>query len=444
MFRNLRGVRRLWRLAVALALAWMPAGPARAQGASGVAGGVDQLFGWVRPQDSDQPSKLATLRIDLSGGADRNPERSDVGDLPRDDAAGTLAGSTRYWSGRTDEFLEVSAAAWGTYQRLAEDTLMGAEFNAQLAREIGQRMGFSVATTGAYRPSLVFGGGGLMPEAAPTVSEVTHPQGVLTQQWLMAEATTGFFRDWTSRQRMNVELTAAHQRPSEGIGLRSRSEALQARHEWAFRERAVLLFSYRFSDNQQSGVLATRPIRMHAASTGIRVEHRYSPSRSLMMTLAGGPTRVTLPAQDGAAAFYHTALSGWGLLQWTMSRNWSLSGEGTRYVSALDGLTPEPFTTDTGTVTLGGTVGERYTVALVGVASQGSSITASTASFEARSATAQFQYAIARRWVLFGSYSYYSHRLSDLVALPETFPQRFNRHSLRIGLSLGVPLYRGR
>lgn len=420
------------------------AGTARAQGA-GSPGGSDQLFGWVRPQESDQPSKLATLRLDLSGGADRNPERTDQADLPPEDYAGTLASSVRYWSGRTDQFVELAGSAWGTYQRLASDTLTGADLNAQVAREIGQRMGFTVSALGAYRPSLVFGGfGSLMPEEDPSVSVVTHPQGVITQRWLVLEGTTSFFRDWTSRQRSNVEVNLNHQRPSEGIGLRSRSQAVQARHEWAFRERAALLFAYRYSENQQSGSIAIRPIRLQAATAGVRLEKRSSRSRSLILTVAGGPTIASLRADGPTPAFSTTSLSGWGMLQWSLSPNWAVTGEGSRYVSALDGLTPEPFTTDTGTVTFGGTVGERYSLSLIGVASRGAALNDSTASFSARNGTAQFQYAVARRWVLFGSYTYYQHRLRDLVALAEAFPRNYDRHSLRVGLSLGVPLYRGR
>lgn len=429
---------------LALAIVCSASGEANAQSGSGAPSGVDQLFGWVRPQESDQPSKLATARIDLSGGADRDSERADQGELPRDDFASTLATTGRFWSGRADQFIELSGAAWGTYQRLAEDTLTGAEANAQIAREIGRRMGFSVAATGAYRPSLAFGASSPAPDVEPVVAQVTHPQGVVTERWLVVEGTTGLFRDWTSRQRMNVELNVNRQRPSDDVGLRSSSAALQARHEWAFRERAALLLSYRFSENRQSGTVAARPIRLQAATVGIRVERRVSPSRSLSLTVASGPTVVSLPADGVIPPFQTTAFSGWGTLQWSLSQNWALTGEAARYVGALDGLTPEPFITDTGTLTFGGTLGERCSVALVGVASSGAALTASPASFEARSATSQVQYAIARRWVLFGSYSYYQHQLNELVGLSEAYPRNYGRHSVRVGLSLGIPLYRGR
>jgi hypothetical protein len=42
---------------------------------------------------------------------------------------------------------------------------------------------------------------------------------------------------------------------------------------------------------------------------------------------------------------------------------------------------------------------------------------------------------------VFGSYSYYNHRLRDLTNIPVGFPNRFNRNAVNVGVTIWLPLY---
>jgi hypothetical protein len=45
-------------------------------------------------------------------------------------------------------------------------------------------------------------------------------------------------------------------------------------------------------------------------------------------------------------------------------------------------------------------------------------------------------------WALFGEYSYYKHDLGDVLIVAQGVPPILDRNSVRVGLTLWVPLLR--
>lgn len=438
-------VRRGRLIAGAIGLLLGVAFPAAAQGPGGPPAGVEDLFGWRRPQESAQSTSLGALRIDLSGGYDSNLDPQNTGGDQVADLAGTLALSGRFWSGRTNQYFNLTGNAWTNYQRVAADPLRGTDVTVDAVKELGPRAGLLVSGAAAYRPSYLFGGlGALTPPADLDLGSVAvpHPQGVVEERWLVFDASIGVFRQLTTRQRLEFSVVGNRQDPLHDSGFDSRSATVAVSHTWAFRQRASLLTSYRVSENTQAAdAIASRPLRLQQPMLGMRVERRTSPTRTVALSFAAGPSLVSLRETETSPAYDAVVASGWGMLQWAVTRDWSLTAEASRSVTALDGISPEPFITDSGTVSFGGIISRRYSLSLIGAASRGSALASTVGAFDTLSGTVQAQYALARKWVVFGSYSYYEHELNDLSLIPSGFPPTYERHTVRVGLSIGVPLY---
>jgi hypothetical protein len=124
-----------------------------------------------------------------------------------------------------------------------------------------------------------------------------------------------------------------------------------------------------------------------------------------------------------------------------VSRNWSLALNVNRDVTVLEGLSPQAFSTDAATLTLTGTVQRRLILSVASEVSRGGAVIGTTGAFDARSFVAQAQYGMANCCSLITSYTFYQHELTDIIALPAGYPPEFNRHSLRLGFSLWLPLY---
>jgi hypothetical protein len=107
----------------------------------------------------------------------------------------------------------------------------------------------------------------------------------------------------------------------------------------------------------------------------------------------------------------------------------------------LGGVTAAPFTTDQASLGLSGAFGPRLRLALSGSYGRGAGVVDDTNSFEVLSGSAHVQYGLARCCALFSSYSYYEHQLTDVTGLPEGFLGRFERHAVRVGITVWLPLY---
>ena len=66
----------------------------------------------------------------------------------------------------------------------------------------------------------------------------------------------------------------------------------------------------------------------------------------------------------------------------------------------------------------------------------------SRSSFRLFTASARVRYAVGKMWAIFGEYQYYSHDMGSAVVVPNGVPSKIDRHTVRTGLTLWVPLVR--
>jgi hypothetical protein len=61
-------------------------------------------------------------------------------------------------------------------------------------------------------------------------------------------------------------------------------------------------------------------------------------------------------------------------------------------------------------------------------------------SFDTYSGSARLQVGIARNLAAFGEYVYYHYRFDKQIVLPQGAPNGLDRHGVRAGISLTVPI----
>lgn len=419
---------------------------ASAQGVAGPPGSVGGLFGGHQPPDPNRSTQRLDVSFDVSGGYDDNVEGLGVeGSAAAAGYASTADARVRYWRGRAARFFETSGRTFINHQTAVTETLVGGDALVRGGFELGRRNQMTAGLTVTYDPGFVGGISEFVvedPSDTVDLPDLSVPQGIVEQRWLATAGAVTLQRSWTTRQIMDINFQATERRPIVGAGFDSSSQNASVVHTWNFRPNAGLLFSYSYDGTHQSDEGLDIPtLRTQQADAGIRMERRLSPIRTLMVTFTGGAAFTSRAGNETVGPLDFVEPTASGVLRVGLTRRWFLVAEGNRSVTALEGVTPEPFATDAATLRLEVVTSPRFNYSVGGTYTQGSVLGGDTGSFEATAFTAQMQYGIARCCGVFSNYTYYNHRLEDLSTLPEGFPARYDRHSIRVGLTVWLPLY---
>jgi hypothetical protein len=419
--------------------------PAAAQMVPGPQGSAGGIFGGHRAVDPNRTSQRLSLNVDLSGGYDSNQEGPSAADAAVHELyAGTAQTGLRYWRGKMNRFFEASARGRMNYESRTEEQLIGGEAIVQASSSLGRRLQLSGGGMATYDPMA------LTTQFGPAIGEsqgefpLAHhpPQGVVQQQWLSTSGYLNLQGRWSVRQTTTVEYRASRREPIDTAGLQTQAQQASVLHSWNFRPSAALQASYRFDNNRQATqVVIMPPLQTSTADAGLSITRRYSPIRSLRVDMAAGAALAERRASTEAGAVDYLLPIGNALIQFNLNGVWSLMVEGTRDISVLEGITPEPFETTAALLQLEARVSSRLTINVSGTHSRGKGLETSAGAFETAGALAQLQYGFAQCCGLFSSYSFYNHHLRDLRTVPVGFPERYNRHVVRIGLTWWLPLY---
>lgn len=440
-------------LAPATAQTGRPAGNAPSQRGRGVLDSQDRPGGAA-------PTEGLDMTFEFVGGYDEN-EVPD-GQVPTEqELAAIEAGYTsaatatlRFGQGRrANKYFRSTASGSLGYQQLGTEFEAAQTLRADVALQtsipLGRRSSLTGAGGAAWEPSLLYGPFSALEDTSPGTqadpvdpSTATGPlSGIIQQRWLGLNGTLGVSRNWTSRQRMEVQYVDSTRRPISGDGFESRSKFVRWMHTWNARERNGFEASYRFGETRQTvSAGVEQPIRMQAADLQWRFTVRRSPRRGLSAAIGGGLDQ-TLTETPGDGERYSSVLpTVFGSLRFDISQNWSATVEGRRQASVLQGVALEPFSTRLGAARLDGVVGQRLRLSLTAAYSVGESRSRQTGSFEAGLGAIQLQYGFGRHVGLVADVSFYTHQLTDLGRSQPSFPTSYQRNSVRVGLTFWLPV----
>ena len=439
----------VFRLALALGLL-LPAAALAEQGAGGSPMGNSGRFGERRGSSPGQPTNELSVRFDLGGGYDDDVIGRETmpGDpLPRQgDYAQTAAASLRYFKGRGLRFVEAVGTGFVNDQRSAASPIYGGEATLRGSTGIGRRSGLTADAGGAYQPMMILTAPQPAPDAERPVlgdANLTTPPGVLEERWLVAQGRVGVFHNWSPRHRLDASLWVAQREPIQGTGFAARTQVGSLQHVWTAGRDLGFTFAYRLDETRQEQSEATVPLQLQTGSVGIRAQRRFSSVRTLTFTGDVGLTQASFSSALGGGRSSSTEPSGNARAELQVTQRLTLSGEVSRFVTALGGVAVEPFVTYSGTLSVHAVVSERVSIGALHWITDGSAGGEGGGGFRGANSVMNVHVALARCCSLFGSYSYYQHRLRDIAAAPTGFPLHYDRQSVRAGLTFWMPVYRG-
>lgn len=410
------------------------------------------LFGGPRPSNPNDAQHQLSATLDLLGGWDDNLSAAAGGDgVSADPLAPAASGSTgvatadlRYRYGITTRFVEATARGYmNTFRRLQVRPMYGGEVAFRGSTSVGARAQLTGAVSGQYQPTFQLGevAASDFEVQSGAVSPADPTAGVSETRSSNFGATSIFSYTWSPRHSTNAGYGYSQQLVTTGFQVNTRSTQLSVEHSWNLQQASAILLSYEFSGHTtDDGIGLAQVVDSHNAQLGLRVRKRLSPTRTIAFSGGAGAMNVQSGATDTTDGYAYVAPSMFGGARLDLGRTWAVSADLRRDIRVIE-LTRQSFLTDMLSLWLGGTVGRKWVVALTGSMSRGRSHEGEVGSFDSLNGTAQIQYAVSRCCSLLTSYSYYAHRLRDLASLPPGFPDRFDRNTVRAGVTVFLPLY---
>jgi hypothetical protein len=183
---------------------------------------------------------------------------------------------------------------------------------------------------------------------------------------------------------------------------------------------------------------------IHDIDAGIDYNKALSFSRKTTLTFSVGSSMVNAPTSAGSSndvEFTYSVVGNVGLNH-QMGRTWSARVAYDRGVSFAETFS-EPVFSNAVRATLEGFITRRteftssfgLAIGDVGVGSQASA-------FDTYMASARVRSAISRNWALFVEYAFYSQDMGEAPIVPDELPPVLDRHSVRGGLTLWIPIWR--
>jgi hypothetical protein len=380
-------------------------------------------------------------------GPDRETRSTSTPAIPAQNyTAATGRVGARYFRDRVDHFIEIDGDGFVNRDPAGANLLRGGNAGAAGRINIGARTAVSGSAGVRYEPLLV--GLAVAPPmpvdpSVPPASDVSAPRGDPQQLWLSTSVSAALARRWTPRQEAEFLITDWRWRPMDGPGFESVSQSVALRHVWNRTDRSQARFGYRYDRTEQTeqGGEVLLPTNVHNATAGWQYRRRLSPERSAVLTAEGGVAWTTFSSSGTASSGSNVGPVGSVTIELNVTEDWIIGGGVRREVGAIVGVTPEPFSTNSATLQLAGTVWRRLRLGASAYYSRGAGTGAEPGMLRTSTATAQLQYGFTYWCAVFTSYSYYQHRLQDVTTTAEGFRDVFGRHSLRVGLSLWLPLY---
>jgi hypothetical protein len=211
------------------------------------------------------------------------------------------------------------------------------------------------------------------------------------------------------------------------------------RHRLGTGVRARANYRYQALDYMDSAS-TNRPTRDHRIEAGPEIEKQLSRRRSLSLSLSAGAGFLRRPPQlPGIDAWVPM---GSARLRLALSPTGFVESEYRRDFSLLQGVTDEVYTTDAAFVRTGGMLASRLHLMLGATYSNWQTPLPSGVNdtMNIYGATTQLRLLLSENVAATAGYYYYYHRYSNPADLPAGFPAEYDRHAVRFGITVWVPL----
>ena len=410
------------------------------------------VFGGGPPPDPNRSRQEVTLNGSFTAGHDTwlSPGGSGGTPVPGQERHSGMAltgdAALSYFRGRTLRSISIDGRARSNgYSGINADPTIGGTFAASGETNLGRVTQLRVSQDFSYEPTLVLGVQGFsgVDVDVPAAPAADVSSGYLAQHSWTSNSLLSLDRRWTARHTTRVGAAYSRVNYLDAVGNDTSTRMANMAHSWSFTRTSSIRALYSFVDSELESVAGfSTPVTNQNIGLTFGYNRRLSPTRQLQITAGGGAAHVnTLNALDRSDLSYWMPSAN-GSVSVDVGRSWSMAGQYDRSVDVLQGVSLTSFATDSASASLSGLLNSRIETSLSASYSNGQSGGAGTTGrFENYSGSLRALFAISRCCATTVTYDYYVYRFENVVDLPTGFPPTFDRHAIRVGFTIRLPLY---
>ena len=409
---------------------------------------------------ADRSSQRLLLEIDFLGGYEDHLVTSGSVDPLSPGSPGYLgftAATLNYSAGRPGHQFAATGQGFANSYSNTSHPLMGGEGIVRGNLTLGARNHLDLSQSFRTDPIQMFGMFGTLPASAgnfssqganPTNGSVDNPNGLVETRSIVARTGVMSRREWSRRDTTRVEYRFDRYQYEQTHDLDTMTHAATFGYDRSFGRSVGLHMSYRYSNIapiNAGGLL--NPVVDQTSEAGTSYVRNITRDRTLSLRGGAGWTFFETTDSVSGARITDQAPSGYAGASIGLTRSWQLSGEYRRSVSALNGLLAEAFVADAGTVEVGGAVTAGMQAMISAAYSTGQGVQSDTedSRYDTVVTSAQLQFFTSRIMTASIIYTNVQYKIgADLLAEVETLlpglTSSLNRNSLRVGISLDLPI----
>jgi hypothetical protein len=328
-----------------------------------------------------------------------------------------------------------------TYRSVGLGPSYGGDANTGARATLGRTM-IDFTQTVDYEPYFTVGAFGALSGELGAASPDASTANAITRDRSLSVASSGHIgREWN--RRLTTDLTYTYQQRSflEGANFDTRGQAVSAAIGHTVFRRGRVRSSYTYSDSDfQVADGSLTPMKSQQIELGYEHRRDLSRTRSLSFSGGAGGTHVDTLDSETRLPIRYWSPTGYGSIRYDFGRTWNLSGDYRRTVSALQGLSPVFYNSDTATIRTGGEISERVSSVFIFGYVNGQAGVGSEGRYDGYTGSGQLRFALTRFWALAVLYNHYQYRLSPEASISLNVAPELHRNTIMVGFNFNLPL----
>ncbi|MEO6711844.1 MAG: hypothetical protein ABIM89_00275 [Mycobacteriales bacterium] len=326
----------------------------------------------------------------------------------------------------------------GAREFIGSSHFAGADLSATFGRSV-----LSIGQTVSHSPSYFLGllpsPAGLEAAAADAVENAVHPESAYFSNSL-------FSLHYRLSGRSSVTALGSYRLidfPSRSAIDDVRSYSVGGKYGYDLSRNATLHFGYAYRDGRYSDAPNQPRIVIHDIDAGVDYHRPLSLSRRTRIDFSLGSAVVSHPDPQRQAVERQFRLLGSAALTRDMGRTWAARLHYNRGAGFAGGFN-QPVFSDAVVASVDGFFNRRVDFhSAAGVSYGEVGLNRGGANkFRTYNGTLRVRAAISPGWALFAEYLYYYYDLGAIVVTASEVPLNLNRNSVRLGLTLWLPVVR--
>jgi hypothetical protein len=407
------------------------------------------------PQSSGgRGAQTLKLSFDVQGGYDDkvmpHGEAGSIADLAagKPGYVGFGNASVAYSAGKPNASFEMSGQSFVSSYSVNRDPVVGGDISMKGNLTLGGRTQLGVSQVARSEPYAMLGAFNALPVASDKFSPDQNPGNGLAENRSLTYGTSASAgRNWSRKTSTRFEYRLDRRVFTLTPELDNRTHTASLSYDYSLSRSVGLQASYSYSNID--AVIKGGPLNLVVSQTA---EAGFSYSRSLSrnrnVTLrAGGGGILSESIIDSTTLSTNRTPSAYAGLSLGFREGWQLGADYRRSVAGLNGLLAETYIADSATIHLAGSLPADMlaTVSSAYSTGQGAQSGRSDSEFVTHVSTADLRFLATRQWSAHVTYTnvHYTFdrtRLDEISVLIPGLASGLNRNSVRLGLTLLLPV----